>query len=79
MAGATYEMTHGETFIIWLLMVLVIKLPRTLKGIEISHTRSARFEMTNITKENHPRVVFQGQSNVSEVWSVKLAMALYHL
>jgi hypothetical protein len=23
-AGSTYEMTHGETFIIWLLMALVI-------------------------------------------------------
>ena len=26
MAGATYEMTHGETFIIWLLMAIVINL-----------------------------------------------------
>ena len=24
MTGASYEMTHGETFIIWLLMALVI-------------------------------------------------------
>ena len=25
-AGASYEMTHGETFIIWLLMAIVIVL-----------------------------------------------------
>ncbi len=25
-AGASYEMTHGETFIIWLLMAIVINL-----------------------------------------------------
>ena len=25
-AGSTYEMTHGETFIIWLLMAVVINL-----------------------------------------------------
>lgn len=25
-AGATYEMSHGETFIIWLLMAIVINL-----------------------------------------------------
>jgi len=24
LAGSTYEMTHGETFIIWLLMAIVI-------------------------------------------------------
>jgi len=24
--GASYEMTHGETFIIWLLMAIVINL-----------------------------------------------------
>lgn len=28
--GSTYEMTHGETFIIWLLMAIVINL--SLKG-----------------------------------------------
>ncbi len=26
LAGSTYEMTHGETFIIWLLMAIVINL-----------------------------------------------------
>ena len=26
LAGSTYEMTNGETFIIWLLMAIVIKL-----------------------------------------------------
>lgn len=26
MAGASYEMTHGETFIIWLLMAILINL-----------------------------------------------------
>jgi len=25
-AGSTYEMTHGETFIIWLLMAILINL-----------------------------------------------------
>ena len=25
-AGSTYEMTHGETFMIWLLMAIVIRL-----------------------------------------------------
>ena len=31
MAGSTYEMTHGETFIIWLLMAIVINLSMTKK------------------------------------------------
>ncbi|NCO62790.1 MAG: hypothetical protein GW839_02725 [Flavobacteriales bacterium] len=31
MAGSTYEMTHGETFIIWLLMAIVINLSITKK------------------------------------------------
>jgi len=26
LAGSTYEMSHGETFIIWLLMAIMIKL-----------------------------------------------------
>ena len=26
LAGSTYEMTHGETFIIWLLMAITINL-----------------------------------------------------
>jgi hypothetical protein len=26
LAGSTYQMTHGETFIIWLLMAIVINL-----------------------------------------------------
>jgi len=26
LAGSTYDMTHGETFIIWLLMAIVINL-----------------------------------------------------
>ena len=26
LSGSTYEMTHGETFIIWLLMAIVINL-----------------------------------------------------
>lgn len=26
LAGSTYEMTNGETFIIWLLMAIVIKM-----------------------------------------------------
>ena len=30
-AGASYEMTHGETFIIWLLMAIVINLSLTDK------------------------------------------------
>ena len=32
MAGSTYEMTHGETFIIWLLMAIVINLSLTKKA-----------------------------------------------
>ncbi|MGB5229732.1 hypothetical protein [Eudoraea sp.] len=31
-AGASYEMTHGETFIIWLLMAIVINLSLTKKA-----------------------------------------------
>lgn len=31
MAGSTYDMTHGETFIIWLLMAIVISLSMTKK------------------------------------------------
>ncbi len=31
-AGSTYEMTHGETFIIWLLMAIVINLSLVKKG-----------------------------------------------
>lgn len=31
LAGASYEMTHGETFIIWLLMAIVINLSITKK------------------------------------------------
>jgi hypothetical protein len=31
MAGSSYEMTHGETFIIWLLMAIVINLSITKK------------------------------------------------
>jgi len=31
LAGSTYEMSHGETFIIWLLMAIVIKLSITQK------------------------------------------------
>ena len=30
-AGSSYEMTHGETFIIWLLMAIVINLSLTKK------------------------------------------------
>ncbi len=30
-AGSSYEMTHGETFIIWLLMAIVINLSITQK------------------------------------------------
>jgi len=32
LAGSTYEMTHGETFIIWLLMAIVIRLSITDKS-----------------------------------------------
>ncbi len=32
LAGSTYEMTHGETFIIWLLMAIVIKMSITQKA-----------------------------------------------
>jgi len=32
LAGSTYEMTHGETFIIWLLMAIVINLSLTKKA-----------------------------------------------
>jgi hypothetical protein len=32
LAGSTYEMTNGETFIIWLLMAIVIKLSIVKKG-----------------------------------------------
>lgn len=32
LAGATYEMTHGETWIIWLLMAVVINLSWTDKN-----------------------------------------------
>lgn len=31
LAGSTYEMSHGETFIIWLLMAIMIKLSMTQK------------------------------------------------
>ncbi len=31
LAGSTYEMTNGETFIIWLLMAIVINLSITNK------------------------------------------------
>ena len=31
MTGASYEMTHGETWIIWLLMAIVINLSLTNK------------------------------------------------
>ena len=31
MAGSTYQMTNGETFIIWLLMAIVINLSLTKK------------------------------------------------
>jgi hypothetical protein len=31
LAGSTYEMTNGETFIIWLLMAIVINLSMTKK------------------------------------------------
>lgn len=32
LAGSNYEMTNGETFIIWLLMAIVIKLSIVKKG-----------------------------------------------
>jgi len=32
LTGSTYEMTHGETFIIWLLMAIVINLSYTKKA-----------------------------------------------
>ena len=32
LAGSTYQMTHGETFIIWLLMAIVINLSLTKKA-----------------------------------------------
>jgi hypothetical protein len=32
LTGASYEMTHGETFIIWLLMAIVINLSFTKKA-----------------------------------------------
>lgn len=32
LAGSTYEMSHGETFIIWLLMAIMIKLSFTKKA-----------------------------------------------
>jgi len=32
LSGSTYEMTHGETFIIWLLMAIVINLSMTDKS-----------------------------------------------
>jgi hypothetical protein len=31
LAGATYEMTHGETFMIWLLMAIMINLSMAKK------------------------------------------------
>lgn len=31
LAGSTYEMSHGETFIIWLLMAIVVLLSCTKK------------------------------------------------
>ena len=31
LAGSTYEMTHGETWIIWLLMAILINLSITKK------------------------------------------------
>lgn len=31
LSGSSYEMTHGETFIIWLLMAIVINLSLTKK------------------------------------------------
>ena len=32
LVGSTYEMTNGETFIIWLLMAIVIRLSITQKA-----------------------------------------------
>jgi hypothetical protein len=32
LAGADYEMTHGETWIIWLLMAILIKMSIEKKG-----------------------------------------------
>jgi len=32
LAGSTYEMSHGETFIIWLLMAIVINLSLVKKA-----------------------------------------------
>ena len=32
LAGSTYEMTHGETWIIWLLMAILINLSLTKKS-----------------------------------------------
>ena len=32
LAGADYEMTHGETWIIWVLMALLIRLSMEKKG-----------------------------------------------
>lgn len=32
LAGSTYEMSHGDTFIIWLLMAIVINLSMTNKA-----------------------------------------------
>ena len=32
LSGASYEMTHGETFIIWLIMTIVINLSFTKKA-----------------------------------------------
>jgi hypothetical protein len=32
LAGSTYEMTHGETWIIWLLMAILINLSITKKS-----------------------------------------------
>ena len=32
LVGSTYEMSHGETFIIWLLMAIVINLSIIKKG-----------------------------------------------
>ena len=32
LTGSTYEMTHGETFIIWLLMAIMINLSMTKKA-----------------------------------------------
>lgn len=32
LAGSTYEMSHGDTFIIWLLMAIMINLSMTKKA-----------------------------------------------